>query len=91
MITERLIIRPFTKEDLPSFFTIYSSTDINRFLPWYPLKNMDEAVSWFEKHCDPQRNRQFAICRKEDNLPIGYVNLSCKEPYDLGYAIRELL
>lgn len=87
MITERLIIRPFTKEDLQAFFIIYSSSDINRFLPWYPLKDMEESETWFEKHCDPQKNRQYAICMKEDNIPIGYVNLSCKEPYDLGYAI----
>ena len=87
MITERLIIRPFTKEDLQAFFIIYSSSDINRFLPWYPLKDMEEAETWFEKHCDPQRNRRYAICLKEDNIPIGYVNLSCKEPYDLGYGI----
>ncbi len=87
METKRLIIRPFTRDDLPAFFTIYSNIKINRFLPWFPIKDMSEAEQKFEKHCDPDRNRRYAICLKEDNPPIGYVNLSLKPPYDLGYAI----
>lgn len=87
MITERLIIRPFTKEDLPAFFTIYHEESINRFLPWFTVRTMEEAEAKFDRHCDPQHNRRYAICLKEDNIPIGYVNLSEKEPYDLGYAI----
>ncbi len=87
MLTERLIIRPFTKEDLPAFFTIYSNAVINRFLPWFPVTTMEDAAKRFEKACNPSINCRYAICLREDNVPIGYVNLSCKAPYDLGYAI----
>ena len=41
--TERFIFRKFSEHDLEALFKIYSDKEVNRFLPWYPLKTMDEA------------------------------------------------
>ena len=41
--TERFILRKFSENDLEALFKIYNDKEVNRFLPWYPLKTMDEA------------------------------------------------
>ena len=30
---------------------------------------------------------KYAICLKNDNIPIGYVNIGINEPHDLGYGL----
>ena len=30
---------------------------------------------------------KYAICLKNDNIPIGYVNIDINEPHDLGYGL----
>ena len=47
--TERLILRKFTEDDLEALYQIYSDEEVNRFLPWFPLKSMDEARTFFEE------------------------------------------
>ena len=47
--TERLILRKFTEGDIESLFQIYRDEEVNQFLPWFPLKSLDEARSCFEK------------------------------------------
>jgi len=41
--TERLILRKFTENDIEALFTIYGDKDVNTFLPWFPLKSLEEA------------------------------------------------
>ena len=41
--TERLILRKFQHDDLEDVFRIYSDLEVNTFLPWFPLRSMDEA------------------------------------------------
>lgn len=36
--TERLILRKFTEKDIEALYEIYSDEEVNRFLPWFPLK-----------------------------------------------------
>ena len=31
----------------------------------------------------------YAICLKENNLPIGYVNINLDESHDLGYGLKK--
>jgi len=42
--TERLISRKFTEDDLEALFLILKDKDVNTFLPWYPIKNIDETA-----------------------------------------------
>lgn len=41
--TERLILRPFQKDDLDAIYEIFSNEKVNTYLPWFALKNKEEA------------------------------------------------
>ena len=91
--TDRLILRMFTGSDLEALFLILSDEEVNRYLPWYPIKDLEEAGRFYEekyvsKYLQPQAYA-YAICLKEDNCPIGYINVAAEEHHDLGYAIRK--
>ncbi len=93
--TERLILRRFTEEDLEAIYQIYRDEEVNRFLPWFPIKTMEEARQLYEKkyvQCyREERGYRYAICQKGDNRPIGYVHVSTEDSYDFGYGLcREL-
>lgn len=45
--TERLIIRGFTENDLEAFYEIYSDEEVNQFLPWFPVKSMEDAKAFY--------------------------------------------
>lgn len=89
--TENLILRKFTKNDIEALFTIYSDPEVNTFLPWFPLKTIEEARIFFEEkyNRDYQNSRgyRYAICLKGDNVPVGYVNISMYESHDMGYGL----
>ena len=87
--TEHLILRRFTACDLHALYLIYSDKEVNRFLPWFPAENIDDAKSIFDsRYADPSAFA-YAVCLKADDYPIGYVNIGNEEPYDLGYGLRK--
>lgn len=91
--TKSLILRKFTKDDLHALYEIYSDRDVNKFLPWFPLKSEDEAENLFEEkyaavYSKPQ-GYAYAICLKSDNYPIGYIKTDINDSYDLGYGLRK--
>lgn len=91
--TERLILRKFTEDDLEALFLILKDEEVNKFLPWYPMKNLEETQRLYEeryaaKYAEPQAYA-YAICLKEDNLPIGYIKVDMEEHHDFGYALRK--
>lgn len=47
--TERLILRKFTRNDLEAIYKIYNDCEVNKFLPWFPLKTMEEAKIFYEE------------------------------------------
>lgn len=89
--TEHLILRKFTEKDLEALYKIYSDVEVNRFLPWFPLKSLEEAKKFYEERYADEYARtsgyRYAICLKTDNIPIGYVNVSTEENHDLGYGL----
>lgn len=90
--TERLILRKFEEKDMEALFQILKDEEANRFLPWYPVKNLEETRKFYEEryaseYALPQAYA-YAICLKEDNYPIGYIKVDTAEPYDLGYGLR---
>lgn len=91
--TERLILRKFTEEDMEAFYRIYSDEEVNRFLPWFPLQSMEEARAFFRERYqlkyEQPRAYAYAVCLKEDNVPIGYLNVSMEEHHDFGYGLRK--
>ena len=91
--TKRLILRKFTEEDVHNFLKIMSDKEVNTFLPWFPLENLSEAKDFLEKnylsYYEKASAYRYAICLKESNRPIGYVNLSGGESNDFGYGLRK--
>lgn len=41
--TNRLVLRKFTEKDMESLFLILHDEETNRFLPWYPIHNLEET------------------------------------------------
>ena len=91
--TERLILRKFTENDLKAFYQIYSDEEVNTFLPWFPLKTMEEAKRFYENRYETKYREKnaynYAVCLKKDNIPIGYVNVSMDDSFDFGYGLRK--
>lgn len=93
LVTKRLILRRFTEKDMKALFLILKDEEVNKFLPWYPLKNLEETRKFYEeryalKYVQPQAYA-YAICLKEDNFPIGYVNVDMEKHHDFGYGLRQ--
>ena len=47
--TERLLLRKFNEQDLPAVLSIFGDEEVNRFLPWFPLKSIDDAKEFYKK------------------------------------------
>ena len=91
--TERLILRKFTEDDLEALFLILKDEEVNKFLPWYPMKDLEETKKFYEeryaaKYAQPQAY-DYAICLKKDNYPIGYIKVDMEEHHDFGYGLRK--
>ena len=93
LVTERLVLRRFTPDDLPAIYQIYSDPETNRFLPWFALTSYAEAERFYERHCAAvyrqARGYCYAVCLKSDNVPIGDVHVGTDEGFDFGYALRQ--
>lgn len=91
IITERLILRKFTINDLPYYHKIMSCEITNKYLPWFPTKSEKEALILLNKNClDTYSNPcgyRYAICLKENDVPIGYCGSSGTESNDIGYGL----
>lgn len=91
--TERLILRKFTEDDLEALYQIYCDEEVNAFLPWFPLKTMEEARIFYEEHYAKKYRQNcaysYAVCLKKDNFPVGYVNVSTEDSYDFGYGLKK--
>ena len=85
--TPRLILRRFEEQDLDAVYLLFSDAEVNTFLPWFPVKDRDEAREFLQarlrgKYC-------YAICRRQDGLPIGYLHTDEADSHDFGYALRK--
>ena len=51
--TDRLILRRFSEEDINALFLILKNEEVNTFLPWYPVKSIDETRKFYkERYAD---------------------------------------
>lgn len=91
LITERLILRKFTSNDIEALFRIYSDKEVNTYLPWYPINSIEEAEKIYKENYEKiytnEQGYNYAICLKENNIPIGYIKVDINDSYDLGYAL----
>lgn len=93
--TDRLILRQFTEEDVGALFSLLNDKEVNRFLPMFPLRDIEEAEAYLRNryiaNSPKQRGFDYALCLKEDNVPVGYVHVSGDDSHDLGYGLRKEL
>lgn len=89
--TERLILRKFTIEDLPYYHKIMSCEVTNKYLPWFATKSEQDSLKLLRQNCLDTYNNpcgyRYAICLKDDNIPIGYCGSSGTESNDIGYGL----
>ena len=91
--TERLILRKFTENDIEALYLILKDEEVNKFLPWYPVKSLEEVKKFYKerfasKYIEPQ-GYAYAICLKSDNFPIGYIKVDMEEHHDFGYGLSK--
>ena len=90
--TKRLILRRFEPKDVGDLYRILSDEEVNRFLPWFALENIEEARRFFEKRYAAKyalsQGYAYAICLKAENIPIGYIHVASDDSHDLGYGLR---
>ena len=93
LLTPRLILRRFTPEDAPALFALLRDEEVNTFLPWFPVKTLEEARQHLQERYLSQYSRpqsyHYAVCLREENQSIGYVNVSGNESRDFGYGLRK--
>ena len=53
--TDRLILRKFEESDMEAIYSLLSDEEVNTFLPWYPVKDMAEAKSFFKERLRDQK------------------------------------
>lgn len=92
--TDRLILRRFLETDLEDVYRLYGEEMVNKFLPWFPIKTLEEAKNYLFDTILPCYKKDvgynYAITLKSDNRVIGYVNIhDIGGSNDLGYALRE--
>lgn len=86
--TERLCLRKFTEHDIPALYLLLKEEETNQFLPWFPLKSLEETLAFYEQRI-AHKKYYYAICLKTDNYPIGYIKADTDDSYDFGYALRK--
>lgn len=96
--TDRLILRKFKERDMEALYQLLRDEKVNTFLPWFPVKNIEETREFFAKRF-AGRKYYFAICLKEDmqeggtiqkrDIPIGYIKAETDDSHDFGYALRK--
>lgn len=93
--TERLILRPFAREDAPAAYRNWASdSEVTRYLTWpaHGSPDISEMVigSWVNSNPDP-RFYQWAIVLREVGEPIGSISVveidDNVEELEIGYCI----
>lgn len=92
--TERLTLHPFgsDEKELAAICRIFGDKEVNRFLPWFPIKDQTAARQFYEERMAPVYESglgaYYAVCLQEaPTEPIGYVTVSESENHDLGYGL----
>ena len=91
LTTERLLLRPFQAGDEEAVFRIFSDRETNIFLPWFPLDAPEQAAGFMKERLFWPAGEDacfFAVCLKDSETPVGYVDLSGGEAHDFGYGLR---
>ena len=87
------LVRPFAEQDAKALLDILGDTEVNTFLPMFPLKHLEEAEAYLHKKLAALRSSESllydAVCMKGSDVPVGYVHVSGAGSHDLGYGLRK--
>ena len=93
LTTPRLLLRRFTPDDTPAMWELLQDEEVNTFLPWFPVKTLEEVRQHLQERYLSQYSRaqsyHYAVCLRETGQLIGYANVSDTEARDLGYGFRK--
>lgn len=91
--TKRLLLRPFTEDDLEPLYRLLSDQEVNTFLPWFPAESLEDARRFYQQRLAPVyasgKGKAYAVCEKKDNRPLGYVTVDSSPAHDFGYALEK--
>ncbi len=82
--TNRLILRPFKREDLDDFFEYASIEGVGERAGWFHHQAKEETLTILKKFIE--HDKTFAICLKENNKVIGSLGI---EKYDREEVLSE--
>lgn len=85
--TPRLFLRPFDLGDVQALFALMSDEQVNTFLPWFPVKTLEEAEAMLRSRYCGGEGAHYAICLGRGEPPVGYVSVGPGDSFDLGYGL----
>lgn len=96
IITERLILRKLTEEDIDNIFLLDSNPDVMKYVGVPPVKLKEESAKMVENIINQYKNNgtgRLAVIEKESNQFIGWSGIKLltdevngfKNVYELGY------
>ena len=81
LITERLVLRPWTDSDAESLFEYAKDPDVGPIAGWPTHKNVEESREVIKNIFT--RAECYAICKKGSNTPIGAIELKLRGYTDM--------
>lgn len=97
LVTERLILRKFTLDDLEPFAELMANQEVMKFSLNGPIIAKEQAKEYLQKrileHYDKYGYGLYATIHKQDNCLIGYVglmnqNIDGESKTELGYRLH---
>ncbi len=82
--TNRLILRPFSKDDLSDFYEYASEKGVGEMAGWHHHRNIKESKRILENFI--KEDKTFAICLKQNNKVIGSLGV---EKYGMEKTLTE--
>ena len=61
LTTDRLTLRHFTEQDMAALHLLLQDEAVNTFLPWFPMKNIDQTRAFYRARMAGKRYC-FAVC-----------------------------
>lgn len=89
--TERLILRPLTKDDLPAVYVWAGDSRVNKYMIYPLYKSMDDGKEWIDSLYEDDDKKDFGFVYKETGELIGSGGIYFHPDIDvwsIGYNIR---
>ena len=88
--TKRLVLRPFSLEDVPNVYAWCSSLEVTRYLFWYPHRDLGVSERLVKQWIRKKRNYSWAL--DDGGGAIGELQVIKDLPdggFSLGYILKE--